>query len=455
MDSPEMVYLKALWITRSNIASARAGSGNNSCQEDGGVWPQMSVGTVVAPLEKLKQFPRFFKREGPKQNREQAPKNRATVTGGGGGENGGENENSTNQYAGSVAQGDIVSGKDITGKQITGKVYAKGRDGITVLDEKGIQYHISWAGIQEVDRIVNDQDAIRLLYNNESVVGGWRNGDDGYQPDSCDNVDGLLKAAAAAREDFNAISGEYAKRFNKLDPILIRRPVLKGIDRIKEKLRDDYDNGDKNAYDPGPPETYHTKTIRDTDGHTFTLKSVSDVARMLETFDKDRRVIRIKNNFAKPSDLGYSDINMNIRLPNGTIAEIQLNTTANLVAKERYGHSLYEVWRTVKGSQEHKELKILMEDAQKALYSLSNRDSKSGAYEISENVREAILNGDMGAIFREEHKEYAEAIKPFVEKALPLLKKAIDDGLFPTDNEGGENKVIGHFKDLLGRLKNI
>ena len=350
-------------------------------------------------------------------------------------------------FAGSVAVGDTVTGMDQSGNSITGKVSAKEKTGIVVIDGNGAAHFVEWDSIKHMDKAVSDQDAIRMIYDKEAIIPAWRNGDTGLQPEHCDNIDGLLKAAAAARGDFNAVSDEYAKRFSGLDPLLIKRPVLKGMDRIKEKLRDDYSKGDKNVYEPGPPEVYHTKTIRDTDGHTFTLNNVADVSRMLAAFEKDKRIVRIKNNFADPSTLGYSDINMNVRLPNGTIAEIQLNTTANLVAKERYGHSLYEVWRTIKSDENYSELADIMVEAQKTLYGLSNRDSKSGTYKLSDSVNEAIINGDTGAFFKEEHEEYADAIKPFVEKAVPLFNEAVEKGKI-------DEKTAGHFKDLVFRLKN-
>jgi hypothetical protein len=350
-------------------------------------------------------------------------------------------------FAGSVAVGDTVTGKDQSGNSVTGKVSAKEQTGIVVMDGNGAAHFVEWESIKHMDKAVNDQDSIRMLYDKEAISPLWRGGDSGDQPEHCDNIDDLLKAAAAARGDFDAVSDEYAKRFSGLNPLLIKRSELKSMNRIKEKLREDYEKGVQGVYEPGPPEVYHCRSIRDTDGHTFTLNNVADVGRMLAAFEKDKRIIRIKNNFAKPSDLGYSDINMNIRLPNGTIAEIQLNTTANLVAKERYGHSLYEVWRTIKSDKNYSELADIMTEAQKTLYGLSNRDSKSGTYKLSDSVNEAIINGKTEAIFKEEHKEYADAVKPFIEKAIPLFNEAVEKGKI-------DEKTAGHFKDLVFRLKN-
>jgi hypothetical protein len=367
-------------------------------------------------------------------------------------------------FAGSVAEGDSLTGKDAyTGQSITGKVSHKGKDGITIETENGIIHKIRWEGVQKVHEIVNDRDAIRILYNKEAIEGGWRGGDDSKQPESCDSIGGLLKAAEADRENLNKLTGEYAANFAGISPIVIKRPVLKGIDRIKEKLRDDEKESVENGDPPGEfydkeTDTYHCRTIRDTDGHTITLNTVTDIGKLLEAFDKDKRIVRIKNNFAKPTPLGYSDINMNVRLPNGTIAEMQLNTTANLVAKERYGHSMYEVYRTINGMEgnireKHAELLELMIEGQKALYKKANEFSKEGTYTLSGSVQSEIGNGNAGAIFKEENQEYAGIIKPFIEKALPLLEEAVNDGLFPKTEKGEENKAIGHFRDLAERIK--
>ncbi len=87
--------------------------------------------------------------------------------------------------------------------------------------------------------------------------------------------------------------------------------------------------------------------------------------KVLEYLGTRQDMIRIKNNFAQPSPLGYSDCNVNIRLSNGTVAEIQLNTAANMVAKERYGHALYEVSRAIGSNPEYSELKTIMSEAQR------------------------------------------------------------------------------------------
>jgi hypothetical protein len=369
-----------------------------------------------------------------------------------------------NQFAGSVAVGDLITGKDAyTGQAISGEVRKKGNSGVTVKTGNGILHHIRWGGVKSVDRMVNPQDAMRQLVARGAIKGGFRDGTDGLQPENCDTIGGLLEAAGEARGDLNAMSDEYMQKFKELKPVLIKRPVLKGIPRIKEKLRadekvDGAKLGSAGKYYDKTTDTYHCRTIRDTDGHTFTLNSLADVSRVLAAFDQDKRAIRIKNNFAPPNNLGYSDINMNVRLPNGTIAEIQINTTANLVAKERYGHSLFEIWRTIDGlpareKEKYAALAEIMVKAQKSLYGKSNRDSRDGTYRVSDTVKAEMENGNTLAIFNEEHKEYADIVRPFVKKAIPLFKKAAKAGVFPGKDDGAESDVVKHFRALVERLK--
>jgi len=365
-------------------------------------------------------------------------------------------------FKGSVALGDRIRGKNaFSKKMVVGKVVQKRQDGAIVETTDGTRFKIPWNKIKRVVKPINDHDSIRQLYDKKGISRNWRGeGEKGLQPESCDTIDGLLKACETDRKNLDNVTEEYAHIFADLAPVLIKRPKLKGIKRIKEKLREDElkENANGAIYDK-ETDTYHCRTIRDTDGHTLTLKNIADVGKLLDAFNKDERIIRIKNNFSDPSTLGYSDINMNIRLPNGTVAEIQLNTTANLVAKERYGHSMYEVWRTFESvdnsvKEKHAELIDLMVEGQKALYAKSNEYSKEGTYKLSAAVQEEIDKGNSGAFFNEENPEYARIVKPFIEKAIPLLGKAIDEGLFPDNmDEGKENETIVHFRDLRERLK--
>lgn len=360
----------------------------------------------------------------------------------GGGEAKGETKPS--KHAGSA--GASVKGKALSvgdrvsfskdGRTLEGEVAASGKLGVTVRGSgaaKGVMYHVPFGDVKNVQK----------LKNPDFIKGGWR-GTDGYQPESCDTIAGLMKTVEAVRNEFSELSEGVKKHFASLNPLLLKRSSLKKEKRIKEKLQEDEkilaENGVVGTCYDEKTDTYHCRTIRDCDGHTLCLNNLEDVEKVAAYYDKQSYVARIKNNFAKPSPVGYSDINMNIKLSNGVIVEIQLNTTANMVAKERYGHSLYEVYRSVASNPQYKELADLMGEAQKALYGLSNKYSQEGNYPTQE-----IPGGD---IFAEEykHEPYAAAIRGFVDKAKPLYDKAKRAGALNED-------TVKHFDHLVEYIR--
>lgn len=296
---------------------------------------------------------------------------------------------------------------------------------------------------------INDSDAEKYLYDKNSVKSGWRS-TDGLQPESCDSIDGLYKTVEAARQEFNDFTDSIANKYSDLNPIVMKRPNLKNKERIKEKLRTDAEDEKmqgkdyKSIYDD-ETDTYHCRTIRDCDGHTICMNSTKDVAKVLEVLDGRPEVVRIKNNFAKPSVVGYSDINMNVRLSNGAIVELQLNTTANLVAKERYGHALYEVYRSVSENPKYSELASKMADAQKNLYSLSNKYSKEGNFPTN-NIPKS-KNGSVNIYDSSyKHEPYAAAIRKQVKEAKPLFRKALLDGSLSSSTV----EHFGHLVEYVG-----
>ena len=337
------------------------------------------------------------------------------------------------------------------GVDMTGEIVGVGRDGVTVKgtgNAKGQTLRVKHEDIKQVTKMINPNDAIRGLMDANSVKSGWR-GTNGMQPDSCDTIKGLYETIEAARGEFNDFTDSVAKEFAVLNPIIMKRATLKSEDRIKEKLREDAkseSNPDiaKQIYDE-KTDTYHCRTIRDCDGHTICLNSVEDVANILKHLDGRKEVARIKNNFGKPSPVGYSDINCNIKLSNGAIVELQVNTTANMVAKERYGHALYEVYRSVATNPKYAKLAEIMGEAQKDLYGLSNKYSKEGNFPTRDIPKGKDGNAN---IFDGEYKHapYAAAIRSHVNKAMPLFEQAKREGVL-TD------KTIEHFEHLINYIK--
>jgi hypothetical protein len=343
------------------------------------------------------------------------------------------------------------------GQNFTGEIVTMGKDGVTVKGTgkaKGQVFRVRHENIRQVTKMINPNDAIRVLFDEFAIVSKWR-GTDGMQPESCDTLKGLYETIEAARGEFSNFTDSITNEFAAFNPIVMKRDTLKSEKRIKEKLREDQKDIDYKAELKGEksnPEcydkktdTYHCRTIRDCDGHTICLNSTDEVAQVLRHLNDRKEVARLKNNFAKPTKVGYSDINCNVKLSNGAIVELQVNTTANMVAKERYGHALYEVYRSVNGNPKYDKLAEIMGEAQKALYKLSNKYSKEGTYP-TDNIPKGkdgnanIFDGEY------KHEPYAKAIREYVSKAMPLFEQAKSDGVLNSD-------TIEHFEHLIEYLK--
>lgn len=343
------------------------------------------------------------------------------------------------------------------GRDLTGKIAAVDANGVRVIgtgSAKGQLFNVRHENVKQVTKMVNPADAIRGLMDANSVKSGWR-GTDGMQPKSCDSVEGLLKTVESVRGEFSSITDGICRKFGALNPIVMKRQTLKSVDRIKEKLREDEKAIKEGClkigtkYEPqgydAKSDTYHCRTIRDCDGHTICLNSVEDVANVLRHLDGMKEVARIKNNFGKPSKVGYSDINANIKLSNGVIVELQVNTTANMVAKERYGHALYEVYRSIESNPKYAKLADLMANAQTELYGLSNRYSREGNFP-TDNIPKG-KDGNPN-IFSDEykHEPFAAAIRNNVKNAIPLYQRAKAEGAL-------NDATIKHFEHLIEYIK--
>ena len=279
------------------------------------------------------------------------------------------------------------------------------------------------------------------IFEKDFVEIGWKkdvSAEQQMQPESCAELNNLYKKAYKAHPEFSEFTKDMVKEYKDFDLRILERPVLKGSERINEKLLTDQLDFERKG--GKGVKFYNTKTgkgncryILDIDGNTIVVNNVNEVQEILKKYKDNPAVLRIKNNFAKPSPVGYSDVNMNIKMSNGIIAETQINTVANMVAKE-YGHSLYEVYRSIENNLEYSELAKTMGDAQKKLYKMSN--------ELSRNGRFPKVETD---IFKYKYKPYEKAIEQDLKKAIPEYKKAKEAGLL------GE-KTTKHFEELCEKV---
>lgn len=289
------------------------------------------------------------------------------------------------------------------------------------------------------DMIENNAYQLDIL-NKDFIQTDWRVSDESerIQPKKCEELSELYKMAEKAHPEFSSFTKNMMDGFD-FNYQILERPKLKGKDRIEEKLRtdqlkSDLKGKDKNKYYNALKNKYNTRYILDIDGNTIAVDDVSQVQEILKKYSDNKAVLRVKNNFAVPSPVGYSDINMNLRMPNGVIVETQINTTANIVAKE-YGHSLYEVYRSIDTNMDFKKLADKMGEVQTNLYKVS---------------RQLSLNGDFpkvkGDIFKFTYKPYEKILKDgLTNDVIKEYKKAKNKHLFNDD-------TVKHFEELLKKL---
>jgi N12 class adenine-specific DNA methylase/predicted RNA methylase len=127
---------------------------------------------------------------------------------------------------------------------------------------------------------------------------------------------------------------------------------IKKMDRCVEKMLDlDPDNADYTTRDMfGRLEEVHAaKYLRDTLRATIVVQSYDDVPKAIAAIKARFQYMpeRHKDRVAKPLATGYRDHLLNVMLPGGLQAEIQINTPEMLAAKD-LGHDAYAIWRSTK-----------------------------------------------------------------------------------------------------------
>ena len=110
--------------------------------------------------------------------------------------------------------------------------------------------------------------------------------------------------------------------------------------------------GGEYAYRMKSPESVLLKMDRR--GDKFTLGNIddalgstvitNDIDGALLKATKDYKITNVDDFRKNPTFLGYKAVHLDVELPNGQIAEIQLNTRNGLIRKEE-GHKTYEKWR--------------------------------------------------------------------------------------------------------------
>ena len=148
-----------------------------------------------------------------------------------------------------------------------------------------------------------------------------------------------LQLAQDAKLDYDQKVLDIAQRTGAIGQKLAS---VKSIKRAAEKLTID--------------ENFNVDNMKDLLRSTIVVDSYEDAPAVVDEIRKDFEILRVKNRTGiemQGGDVdnkgflpsGYGDVLINVRTPNGTLAEIQINVPEMLAAKDEEGHSLYEIER--------------------------------------------------------------------------------------------------------------
>lgn len=131
---------------------------------------------------------------------------------------------------------------------------------------------------------------------------------------------------------------------------------MKTMESSERKVRDEYE-GDWSR-------------LKDAARCTVAVDTVEEMRSVITKLHASGMVIAQppKDRYANgPTPLGYRDVNMIIRAPNGHLTEVQVNTKAMMVAKND-GHKAYEVSRALTGKYKNKPVDEWSSEEDQAAY---------------------------------------------------------------------------------------
>lgn len=144
------------------------------------------------------------------------------------------------------------------------------------------------------------------------------------------SLDEVYKLVQEAYPDFESYVKDFAEKFGGT---VKSRPKNSEGTFLKEKSR----ASRKITSDDGP------ETILDISGFTINFPNLEKIFIAADELFEREEALRIKDRINKPNDDGYRDLLLNVRMKNGAIMELQLNTNQVQEAKDILGHIIYEI----------------------------------------------------------------------------------------------------------------
>ncbi len=159
---------------------------------------------------------------------------------------------------------------------------------------------------------------------------------------------------------------------------------IKDIKRAAEKMHQD-------ATEEG--REMRASDIKDLLRSTVVVRSYPDVGRVVEAIRDQFDVVREKDKTShamRERQGGYADYTVFVKMPNGVLAEIQINTPEMLSAKGEQGHKLYEAARDLpSGSATRPEILAAMSEIYAAAFNAGSARPESNSRERATQAKNA------------------------------------------------------------------
>jgi hypothetical protein len=173
-------------------------------------------------------------------------------------------------------------------------------------------------------------------------------------------LDQLYRDAAVAQRSLANVTNEVAQAVGG-QPLI--PSTLKGRGRAAEKIAANY-GGDASR-------------ITDLARASVVVERPEQIAKVVGQIRARCKVVQMKDRFAKPLS-GYRDMLFTVEMPNGHVAELQVQLKAIQQLKEGEGHRLYEAARSIRARAEL-ESRALTAEERKELSSIEGH--MRGLYE--------------------------------------------------------------------------
>jgi len=190
------------------------------------------------------------------------------------------------------------------------------------------------------------------------------------------NLDDIYSLVEESREEFDRYVQELQEKYG--GEIISRKNLKK---RARAERKNTSDEGAEN--------------ILDINGKTLVLNDLQTIVTVLEDLHGRDEVLRIKDRFKVLQPSHYRDMFINLRLSNGSIVELQLNTPQFISAKREHGgHLIYEIKEQVEKGyenklvslEEFKNIDVLCDETQTQLY-----DAAFSASLVEAKINESSL----------------------------------------------------------------